>query len=73
MNYKDAVFELKHGNRLAHRGIVTPDGVITYIMNMKSKMVEVTQKNYQGVYKWMISLEEFEKNAKENVHEFEIY
>lgn len=71
MNVKDALFELKHGHRIAHRGIATPDGRITYLMDFKNNDIEVTQLKGRELNKWHITKDYFVENHKDC--DFEIY
>ena len=73
MNYKDALVELKHGHRITHLGIVTEDGITSYIYNHDTNLIEATNKSYQGIVKWTLTVEQFEEDAKKFNCEFEIY
>ena len=71
MNVKDALFELKHGHRIAFRGIVTPDGRITFLMDFKNADIEVTQVKGLKTNRWHITKDFFIENHQDC--EFEIY
>ena len=68
---KDALFELKHGHRIAHRGIVTPDGHITYLMDFDKNDIEVTQRKGKETNRWHITKDYFLESSKDC--DFEIY
>lgn len=73
MNYKDALFELKHGTRLIRTGVTKPNVQITYLLDFMTKMIEVTTWTTQGIRMHKTTLEQFESEAAENCYEFEIY
>lgn len=71
MKVKDALFEMKHGHRIAHRGIVTPDGRVTYRLNSKTGKVDVECLKGMRTDRWSITQKYFVENHGKC--DFEIY